>query len=118
MNFYRGKDNKILFSNSEVELGDLKILKANVVDAAVEKHVPMISISNNDVVVTVGEVLHPMGEDHYIEFILIETSLGYQIHYLEPGNEPIAYFKMMDDERLINAYCYCNLHGLWMSSNN
>lgn len=118
MNFYKNSDNKIVISKDLVELEGLKQLKANVVDAAVEKHVPLISVSDKDITVTVGEVLHPMGEDHYIEFILIDTEMGYQIKYLKPGDEPIATFKLTENDKLISAYCYCNLHGLWMSSNN
>ena len=54
-----------------------------------------------------------MLEEHYIEFILIETTHGYQVHYLNPGEEPVTLFKLVNDEELVNAYAYCNLHGLF-----
>ena len=116
--FFYKSDSKVLISSSELSIDGLKVVKANTVDAAVEKHVPLISVDGNNVVITVGEVLHPMLEEHYIEFVVIETSCGYQVHYLKPGEEPIAVFLLSEGETLLNAYCYCNLHGLWMSSSN
>lgn len=90
-------------------------LKANSVDAAVEKHVPVIEKNVNTITVTCGEVIHPMEEAHYIEFMLIETSKGFKINYLNPGDEPVCRFMLDDDEQLISAYAYCNLHGLWVN---
>lgn len=91
-------------------------LKANSVDAALEKHVPVISEENSTVTVTCGEVIHPMTEEHYIEFMVIETNKGYSIKYLNPGDEPKCVFELTNDEKLISAYAYCNLHGLWVNS--
>ena len=96
--------------------GDQMIeLKANTVDAAVEKHVPVVNISDKDVSVICGEVLHPMEEEHYIEFMVIETNKGFSVKYLNPGDEPKCSFKLSDDEEFKAAYAYCNLHGLWVS---
>lgn len=88
-------------------------LKANVVDAAVEKHVPVISVEGSVVEVRVGEVTHPMQEEHYIEWILLETNKSSHIVYLNPGEEPVAHFALADGEEVVSAYDYCNLHGLW-----
>ncbi|MBP5678402.1 MAG: desulfoferrodoxin Dfx [Bacilli bacterium] len=90
-------------------------LKANTVDAAVEKHVPVVEVDGRDVTVTCGEVLHPMEEKHYIEFMILETSQGVQIAYLKPGEEPICHFSLAEKEEVKKAYAYCNLHGLWVS---
>lgn len=87
-------------------------LIAGTVDASVEKHKPVISIDGNKVTVTVGEVLHPMLPEHYIEWIALETKLGNQRKQLTNG-EPSACFKICDDDQVISAYDYCNLHGLW-----
>ena len=89
-------------------------LKANSVEASVEKHVPIVKIDNNSVYVTCGEVLHPMEEKHFIEFMLLETNLGFQIQYLAPGEEPIRTFALSENEEFVAAYAYCNLHGLWV----
>ena len=92
---------------------DVKLLKAGIVDAAKEKHIPVVSINNNIVEVNIGEVDHPMTEDHYIEFILLETSKGVRINNLNPGDKPHTSFVLEENEELLNTYAYCNLHGLW-----
>ena len=83
------------------------------VDAAREKHIPEVTINGNTVSVTVGSVLHPMMDVHYIQFIVLEKTNGYEIKYLEPGEEPKALFTIADNEKVIACYEYCNLHGLW-----
>ncbi|MBQ3306734.1 MAG: desulfoferrodoxin Dfx [Bacilli bacterium] len=92
---------------------EMKELVANTEDAASEKHVPVVSINNNEVTVKCGEMPHPMEEKHYIEFICIETTKGIQIHYLKPNNQPETSFTLIEGEELLSAYAYCNLHGLW-----
>lgn len=82
-------------------------------DAAVEKHVPVYSVEANTVKVCVGEVNHPMLEEHYIEFIAVETQNGYQIKYLKAGDEPKAEFALVEGEEIKAVYAYCNLHSLW-----
>ena len=63
-------------------------------------------------VVKVGSVAHPMLEEHYIEFIVLETATGYQKVELKPGEAPEASFAVT--EPVVAAYEYCNLHGLWV----
>mgnify|MGYP003571290092 CR=1 FL=1 len=87
-------------------------LKANTTDGASEKHVPVIEQNGNQVVVKVGSAVHPMEEDHYIQWIEIETDKGIQRKYLKPKEEPKATFTL-SDENLLAAYEYCNKHGLW-----
>lgn len=87
-------------------------LSANTVDAAVEKHVPVISIDGDTVTVSVGEVEHPMIEEHYIQWICLHTQHGLQFAMLKPGEKPQAIFALSHDSA-IEAYAYCNLHGLW-----
>ncbi|MDU4145345.1 MULTISPECIES: desulfoferrodoxin family protein [Clostridium] len=88
-------------------------LKANTTDGAVEKHVPVVNIDGNKVEVVVGSTLHPMVEAHYIQWIYLKTDKGVQKKYLSPSDEPKAEFVIGDDEKVIEAYEYCNLHGLW-----
>lgn len=88
-------------------------LKENMVDASVEKHVPVTKIDGSHVVVTCGEVLHPMEEKHYIEFMILETTKEVKIQYLHPGDEPVCHFVLGEGEEVIASYAYCNLHGLW-----
>lgn len=88
-------------------------LVAGSVDASKEKHVPVYNLDNNKVFVMVGEAEHPMTEEHYIEWIAIETNAGTQIKYLAPGEKPAASFNIGSQDSLISVYAYCNLHGLW-----
>ena len=89
-------------------------LKENTVDAAKEKHVPVIEHVEGGVKVNVGSVAHPMEEKHYIEWIEIIAGDQSCRQYLKPGDIPEAIFKV--DATAITAREYCNLHGLWKAS--
>ena len=82
-------------------------------DAAQEKHVPVYSVENNIVTVKVGEVEHPMIEEHYIEWIAIQTKLGNQRKMLKPTDEPCAQFALLENDEIEAVFAYCNLHSLW-----
>ena len=64
-------------------------------------------------IVKVGSVEHPSLDAHYIEFIVLVTEGGFQMKWLKPGMKPEASFVLMDGEKAVAAYEYCNLHGLW-----
>lgn len=91
----------------------MKEVVANTTDAATEKHVPVVAVDGSTVTVTVGSTIHPMLEAHYIQWIILETSQGYQKKDLKPGQEPKAVFALAEGETPVAAYEYCNLHGLW-----
>jgi len=91
----------------------MELLEPNTVDAAVEKHVPVISIEESSVKVAVGSVAHPMLPEHYIVFIVLETENGFQEAALAPGDAPEALFSVAEGDAPVAAYAYCNLHGLW-----
>lgn len=82
------------------------------VDAALEKHVPVVEVNGNIVKVTIGEVEHPMQDDHYIEWIALQTKFGNQRKELKPGDKPVAEFAMIEGDQVIATFEYCNLHGL------
>ena len=84
---------------------------ANTVDAAKEKHVPVVTVDNNKVIVRVGEVEHPMTAEHSIEWIYIKTVEGGQRKALV--DKPEAEFMITESDKVLEAYAYCNLHGLW-----
>ncbi|MBE6023297.1 MAG: desulfoferrodoxin [Cellulosilyticum sp.] len=88
-------------------------LIAGTTDAAVEKHIPIYEVKDNKVYVTVGSVEHPMLQEHYIEWVSIQTDKGMQRKVLSPGEAPKVTFALCDDEKLEAVYEYCNLHGLW-----
>lgn len=108
MKFYK-LENQIIITDKALTVGEE--LNANTTDGAYEKHVPVIEQNGNTVTVKVGSVEHPSHPEHYIEWILLETEQGFQIHYLKPGMKPEAAF--LTNEKVIAAYEYCNLHGLW-----
>ena len=83
----------------------------NTVDAAKEKHVPIIEKTDNGIKVTVGSVAHPMDNDHYIEWIEVTADGRVGRKFLKPGDKPEAKFCIKTDKYTIRAYC--NLHGLW-----
>ena len=82
-------------------------------DAAVEKHVPSYVVEGNKVIVTVGDVEHPMAEEHYIEWVSIQTKQGNQRKALKPGEAPKICFSICEGDEVEAVYAYCNLHGLW-----
>ncbi len=82
-------------------------------DAAVEKHVPVYTVEGGKVLVTVGEVEHPMAEEHYIEWISLQTKSGNQRKTLKPGDAPKVCFALCEGDEVEAVYAYCNLHGLW-----
>ncbi|MEG1613848.1 MAG: desulfoferrodoxin family protein [Clostridia bacterium] len=88
----------------------MKSLEANTVEASHEKHIPMVLIEGQKVSVTVGSVVHPMTEEHYIDWIYLETSEGGMRK--KCNGKPSATFTL-DGEEPIAVYAYCNLHGLW-----
>lgn len=85
----------------------------NTTEAALEKHIPVIEVNGNSVTVTVGEVIHPMTAEHYIQWISLETEKSYQKKDLTPEDSPIATFTISDNDKVLRAYEHCNLHGLW-----
>ena len=82
-------------------------------DGAKEKHLPVVTVNGDKVTVEIGSVEHPMTEEHYIQWIAIETTRGSQRVKLEHTDKPKAEFKLADGEKVVAAYEYCNLHGLW-----
>ena len=88
-------------------------IEPGTTDASVEKHVPVYEVKNNIITVTVGSVLHPMTELHYIEWIAVCTKNGNQRKVLKPTDEPKACFAICEGDEVEAVYAYCNLHSLW-----
>lgn len=95
---------------------EMEELKPFVTDEWHEKHVPVIKQNGNLVTVTVGEIIHPMTEEHHIEWIVLMTDKGIQKRFLCPGDEARAVFALTEGESIIGAYSYCNIHKLWKDS--
>jgi len=90
---------------------EMQLQAENTVDAAKEKHVPVIERGNGTITVKVGSVAHPMEEKHYIQWIeLIADGVVYR-QFLQPGQAPEATFCVTAEN--VSAREYCNLHGHW-----
>ena len=116
MKFYRNKETGELITvmdSEQIDLTGLEEIIPNTVDAAKEKHVPVISREGQTVTVSVGSVEHPMLENHFIEWIILETNQGFQKKDLKPGDAPTATFALAEGEEAVAAYESCNLHGIW-----
>lgn len=92
---------------------DMKLFRENTVDAAKEKHVPVIEKTARGYRVKVGSVAHPMEEKHYIEWIELLADGKVLREYLKPGMAPEASFCLDFEPKSVSAREYCNLHGLW-----
>jgi len=93
---------------------DMKLAVPNTVDAAVEKHVPVIEKKADGILVKVGSVTHPMAEDHFIVYIEICDDGILRRKFLKPGEAPEAFFKGASMKAVAKEYC--NKHGLWKSA--
>ena len=90
----------------------MKELVPNTVEASGEKHIPAVTLEKGLVRVNVGSVDHPMAEEHFIEWIQLETEGGTQRKYLKPGEAPNVTF-LLGEDKPVAVYAWCNLHGLW-----
>lgn len=90
---------------------NMTLLAENTVDAAVEKHVPVIEKGNGFIKVKVGSVTHPMEDAHFIAWIELLADGKSYTQFLKPGDAPEAVFNITADK--VTAREYCNLHGHW-----
>ena len=89
---------------------EMELLVANSQDAATEKHVPVYEKDGDEIIVRVGEVEHPMVEDHYIMWIAQVSDNKTTRIRLHPNQKPEVRFKYIPESTI---YAYCNKHGLW-----
>ena len=89
---------------------EMKELVPNIVDAAFEKHVPNVEKVGDKIKVSVN---HVMDEDHYIEWIAMETDDSIILKSLKPGDEAVVTFDYLSG---FKVYSYCNKHGLWINN--
>jgi superoxide reductase len=94
----------------------MNLMKENSVDAAKEKHVPVIEKTSDGIKIKVGSVEHPMLPEHHIEWIELITEDKVDRKTLKPGMKPEAEFNI--NPKKFTAREYCNLHGLWKSLKN
>ena len=95
----------------------MDLLEPNTVEASGEKHIPEVKVDGNVVEVNVGSVDHPMVDVHWIEWVQLVTDQGSSRKWLNPGQAPHVKF-LLDGEKPLAVYAYCNLHGLWKTELN
>ena len=93
----------------------MMFFEEKMADSSTEKHVPVIEEIEGGYRVTVGSTLHPMTEEHYIEWIEISYGDKSGKKFLKPGDRPVAEF-LCGKQTGVSAREYCNVHGLWKSS--
>ena len=93
---------------------DMELLVTKITDEGNEKHVPVITKNDDEIVVKVGDIEHPMLEKHYIEWIEIIADGSSYRKFLSPGEKPQASFRVQ--AKSVQAREYCNIHGLWQST--
>lgn len=91
-------------------------LAPKTADDGKEKHVPAYQLSGDKVKVKIGSIEHPMADAHYIQWIVVETDKGYYKADLKPHDYPEAEFTLRKDEKVVAVYEYCNMHGLWVAT--
>lgn len=89
----------------------MELLREKTEDQGKEKHVPIMVKNGRNIAAKVGEIPHPMEENHYIEWIEIISKKGNCKKFLQPGDLPEAVFET--EEKIITVRIYCNIHGLW-----
>ena len=82
-------------------------------EGAKEKHIPVVNKNGNNIEVIVGSIEHPMTDEHFIEWVFLQTKFGNQFQRLTPSSKPVAHFSLTDGDEVEAVYAYCNLHGLW-----
>lgn len=97
-------------NEKEIDKDNFIELKANTTDGAKEKHIPVYEKKQNQILVTIGSIEHPMTEEHYIKWIAMATERGIKIIDLNPQMPPKVTFEYQENSII---YAYCNLHGLW-----
>ena len=114
MKFYQCEScKKFIVSKDALVCEGWKEVIPGSTDAAVEKHVPVTEKKCGRLRVSVGSVMHPATEAHYIEWVAVETKDGYQVKYFAPTDTPEVAFALKAGDEVVGVYAYCNLHGLW-----
>ena len=110
---YCGKLIRVLNSNNTKTIccgEEMKELVANSVDASVEKHTPVVEIVEDELLIKVGSIFHPMTKDQYIQWIIVNNDVSCYEVELSPEQDPVVRIPLL---RNATVFAYCNLHSLW-----
>ncbi|MDP2426441.1 MAG: desulfoferrodoxin family protein [Candidatus Izemoplasmatales bacterium] len=94
---------------------EMTLLQPKTKDVGNEKHLPVIERLSDDLIkVSVGSVMHPMTDDHWIQWVFVAQNQHFQIKTLLPNETPVVEFTIQPNQS-IKVYEFCNLHGLWLT---
>lgn len=121
IDFYYSKENdnliEVLNLNKDINIEGYEKLIANTTDGAKEKHVPVLKIEDDSILfVQVGEVMHPMSEEHLISKIYVVTDKGDVCKKVLSASDMPEITMDVTGAKKVDVYSYCNLHGLWKAS--
>jgi len=91
----------------------MELINSKSEDQGLEKHLPIIETNDDEIIVKIGSIPHPMEEAHFIEWVEIIADNKTYRQFLKPGDEPKAVFKISASQ--IQARAFCNIHGLWQT---
>lgn len=80
-----------------------------------QKHIPVIIDSPDGLKIVIGEILHPMTEEHHIEWVQVITPYGEIRRRVQLGEEPIIYLPFLGKDDVLGIRSYCNVHGMYVS---
>ncbi len=118
---YKCKKDGVVFeilSNVNIDIPEdasIENFNEQTADSATEKHVPILTETEQGIKVTVGSTIHPMTEEHFIEWIEVINGDYVNRKYLNPGDAPEAEFYVKKQDGLIVRQ-FCNVHGLWKNN--
>jgi superoxide reductase len=94
----------------------MELLKEKTNEIGNEKHVPVVEIKEDKIIVTIGSILHHMENEHYIEWIEIITD-DQKVYkkFLKLNDKPQAEFRIRAKKLIVREYC--SVHGLWKKLN-
>jgi len=115
MQFYKNQQDHffVQLDDGEFDHEDLAHVTVDNHQGDETKHQPVISYEGNQVKVKIGDIMHPMTPEHHISMIFLKTEQGGQYKIFKDLKTPITCFQLSDDDKPLEVYGYCNLHGLW-----
>jgi len=91
------------------------------------KHIPSVAVNKHcglipeegctDIIVRIGETLHPMQEKHFIQFVDCYQDGNYvaRAQFFPEKVFPAACFHVKKDSGRVTVVENCNIHGYWMT---
>lgn len=117
ISFFQNENNEVIEVLGNVnKIDGYTKIEPNTKDAAKEKHIPFVYIEEDSLFIQVGEVLHPMEKEHLIQKIIVLTDKGDVYEKRLNAFDKPEFTVTLNNERYVDVYAVCNLHGVWKTS--